>query len=201
MKRSILAALILLMVFSLGVSLSYAQGMGPGMMGPGYGPPPRGDWNYCPYCGNYVGPDRDYDYNMGPGMMGRGYGYGMGPGMMGRGYGMGPGMMGRGYGMGPGMMGRGYGYGMGPGMMGPEHGYGYGYGYGPQSRQPQKPLDKEQAQNEVEDYLQSTRNPNLKIGKMEDKGNYFEAEITTKDGSLVDRILVDKDTGAMRSAY
>jgi len=72
-------------------------GMGPGMMGPGYG-------------------------NMGPGMMGPGYGN-MGPGMMGPGYGnMGPGMMGPGYGnMGPGMMGPGYGN-MGPGMMGPGYG-------------------------------------------------------------------------------
>ena len=74
-------------------------------------------------------------YPMYPGMMG-GYGYGMGPGMMGRGYGygMGPGMMGGyGYGRGPGMMGPGYGYGMGPGMMGPGYGYGMGYGggYGP----------------------------------------------------------------------
>ena len=67
-------------------------------------------------------------YGMGPGMMGRGYG----PGMMygdqdgyGSGYGMGPGMMGGyGYGMGPGMMG-GYGSGMGSGMMG---GYGMGHG-------------------------------------------------------------------------
>ena len=52
-------------------------------------------------------------YGMGPGMMGRGYGYGMGPGMMygdQGGYGWGQGMMG-GYGMGPGMMG-------GMGMMG-----------------------------------------------------------------------------------
>ena len=49
-------------------------GMGPGMMGGGYG--------------------------MGPGMMGGYGGYGMGPGMMGGGYGMGPGMMGGGM-MGP----------------------------------------------------------------------------------------------------
>jgi len=45
------------------------------------------------------------------------------------------------------------------------------------------------------------RNPNLKLGEIEDKGNAFEAEIQTKDGSLVDRILVDKYTGWMRSVY
>jgi hypothetical protein len=58
-------------------------------------------YNYCPYCGGYLGSQGGY--GMGPGMMG---GYGRGYGMMG-GYGMGPGMMG-GYGMGRGMMGRGY---------------------------------------------------------------------------------------------
>jgi hypothetical protein len=46
-----------------------------------------------------------------------------------------------------------------------------------------------------------SRNPNLKVGKIEDKGGYFEAEITTNDGSLVDKLLVDKDTGRMRSVY
>ncbi|MCJ7593276.1 MAG: hypothetical protein MUO52_00710, partial [Desulfobacterales bacterium] len=128
-------------------------------------------------------------YGMGPGMMGRGYG--MGPGMMGPGYGMGPGMMGRGYGMGPGMMGPGYG--MGPGMMGP--------GYGPQYQQPQKHMEEKDAQAVLEDYVKSTRNPNLKLGKLKDTGSAFEAEIVTKEGSLVDKIAVDKSTGGMRSIY
>lgn len=69
------------------------------------------------------------------------------------GYGMGPGMMG-GRGMGPGMRG----WGMGPGMMGP----GYGYQYGPQSQQPQKPLEEKDAKAILENYLRSNRNPNLK---------------------------------------
>jgi hypothetical protein len=133
-------------------------------------------------------------YGMGPGMMGPGYGYGMGPGMRG-GYG-GYGMMGPGYGMGPGMMG-------GYGMMGPGYGYGYGpqYGYGQQYGQPSKPLSEDQARQEVENYLRSTRNPNLKMGKIADKGNDYEVDIETKDGSLANKILVDKDTGWMRSAY
>jgi hypothetical protein len=119
--------------------------------------------------------------------MGPGYGYGMGPGMMGPGYG---------YGMGPGMMGPGYGYGMGPGMMGP------GYGYGPQTQQPGKPLEEKDARAMVENYLQSIRNPNLKLGAVKDKGTQFEADIVTKkDNSLVDKIYVDKNTGWMRSAY
>ncbi len=124
-------------------------------------------------------------------MMGRGY-YGMAPGMMGRGY----------YGMmGPGMMGRGYGYGMGPGMMGPGYGAEPGYGYGPRYQQKREPMDEKSAKELVENYIQSMRNPNLTLGKIESKGDTFEAEITTKTGSLVDKIIIDKYTGWMRSVY
>jgi hypothetical protein len=126
---------------------------------------------YCPYCGRW----------MGPGMMGGYGGYGMGPGMMG------------GYG----------GYGMGPGMM-----WGGGPGYGPhypqqyqQYPQLQKPLDEKDAKEIAENYLRNMRNPNLKLGKMKDAGSAFEAEIVTKDNSLVDKLLIDKVTGWMRSAY
>jgi len=115
--------------------------------------------------------------------MGHGYGYSRGSGMMG----------GYGSGMGQGMMGPGYG--RGPGMMGP------GYGYGPRYQQPRKPLEEKDAKEIVETYVQSTRNPNLKVGNIEDKGSVFEVEIQTKDGSLVDRITVDKHTGWMRSIY
>jgi len=97
--------------------------------------------------------------------------------------------------MGPGMMGPGYGQGMGPGMMGP------GYGYGPQYQQPQKPMEEKDAQALLDDYLKSTRNPNLKLGTIKDTGSAFEAEITTKEGSLVDKIAIDKATGWMRSIY
>ena len=135
--------------------------------------------------------------NAGRGFMGRGnmrYGM-MGPGMMGGGM-MGPGMMGGGM-MGPGMMGRG----MGPGMMGPGYGPQYGPRYSAQYQRPQRPLEEKDARAILENYLQSTRNPNLKLGKIEDKGNVFEAEIQTKDGSLADKILVDKNTGRIRSVY
>ena len=106
------------------------------------------------------------------------------------GYGMGPGMMG--YGMGPGMMG----YGMGPGMMVP------GYGNNQLYRQPQRSINEKDAKGIVENYLNSTRNPNLKLGKIQDEGSNFEVQIVTKNnGSLVDRVLVDKNTGWLRSAY
>ena len=108
--------------------------------------------------------------------------------------GMGTGMMGPGYGMGPGMMGPGYGYGQ---QYGPQ----YGPQYGRQYQQPQKPLDQNQAKQEVESYIRSMRNPNLKLGKIEEKGNNYQINIETKDGSSVDKILVDKNTGWMRSEY
>ena len=93
-----------------------------------------------------------------------------------------------GYGMGPGMMGY--------GMMGP------GYGYYPQYRQPYRPLKEKDAKEIVENYLNSTRNPNLKLGKIKDEGYAFEANIVTrKNGSLVDKVLVNKYTGWIRSVY
>ena len=98
------------------------------------------------------------------------------------------------YGMGPGMMG--YGYGMGPGMMGP------GYGYNQQYQQPQRPVTEKDAKGIVENYLNSTRNPNLKLGKIKDEGSAFEIDIVTKsNGTLVDKVLVSKDTGWLRSVY
>jgi hypothetical protein len=105
--------------------------------------------------------------------MGHGYGYSRGAGMMG-----------------------GYGYGMGPGMMG-----GYGYGYGRQSQSPSQPIDAKEAEAIIKDYLKSTRNPNLKLGKIKDAGGAFEAEILTNNNDLVDRLLIDKETGFIRSAY
>jgi hypothetical protein len=53
----------------------------------------------------------------------------------------------------------------------------------------------------MNDYLKSSRNPNLKLGKIKDIGNAFEAEIKTPNDTLVDRIIIDKSTGYIRSAY
>lgn len=176
---------LLVLTFTFYGGKARAQ-MGPGMMGPGYGMGAGmmggGGYGgrYCPYCGQSLGPRGGY--GMGPGMMG--------PGMMGGGM-MGPGMMGGG------MMGRG----MGPGMMGPGSGGQYGPQYGPQYQQPREPMEEKDAKAMLENYIQSTRNPNLKLGKIKEKENYFEAEILTKENSLVDKILVDKFNGWMRSIY
>jgi Spy/CpxP family protein refolding chaperone len=140
-----------------------------------------------------MGPGR-----MGSAMMGRGgHGGGYCPncpyGGAGGGYGMGPG-----YQMGPGMM--------GPGMMGPDWGKGmspYGPG-GDRSQQMGRhmgSLEEKDARQVIENYIKSTGNPNLALGQIKDAGNAFEVEIVTKEKSLVDKVLVDKSSGAMRSAY
>lgn len=105
--------------------------------------------------------------------------------------GMGPGMM-----RGGGMMGYGPGYGMGPSMMG-----GRGYGYGQPYAEPGRPLEMKDAKAIMEGYIKSTRNPNLKLGKVKDKGDSFEAEVVTKNNALVDKVLINKQTGRMSSAY
>jgi hypothetical protein len=150
------------------------QGMGPGMMGPGMmGPGMMGQ-------------------GMGPGMMGQGMGPGMmGPGMMGQGMGpgmMGPGMMGQG--MGPGMMGPGMmGQGMGPGMMGP----------GGMAALP-KDLSVDEVRHMLGHQLTSQGNPNLKLGKVEEKdADTIVAEIVTTDGAIVQRFQINRHTGWMQS--
>jgi len=115
--------------------------------------------------------------------MGHGYGYG-------RGWGMRHGMMG-GYG----------GYGMGPGMMGGYYGSDTGRGYGRQYPSKGKAIDAKEAEAMMNDYLKSSRNPNLKLGKIKDVGNNFEAEILTKKNDLVDRVHIDKRTGQIWSVY
>ena len=65
----------------------------------------------------------------------------------------------------------------------------------------QTPLKEDDARSVVEKYLTSTRNPNLKLGKITEGEDVFEAEIVTKDGSLVDKVIVDKSNGWMRPAY
>jgi hypothetical protein len=103
----------------------------------------------------------------------------------------------RGYEMGPGMMRYG-GYpaqGMDSSMMGS------GEENGLQRNQNRTHIDKNGAERIFEDYLKSEHNPNLKLGKIKDEGSFFEADVVTRDNSLVDELIVDKDTGHLRSTY
>jgi hypothetical protein len=70
---------------------------------------------------------------------------------------------------------------------------------GPPVAQPGKPLSKDQAKAMVEPHMQT--NPNLKVGKVTEKNGVYEVDVVTKDGSLVDKIQVNKQTGWFRSAY
>jgi hypothetical protein len=209
MKRS--GFVVLAIMTSLFVTVGMARAQTKTAASPGAGQtttaqqtPGNGGW-FCPWCGASAGQYNGsaQGYRMGPGMMyGNGYNN-MGPGMMrGCGYNnMGPGMM-RGYGynnMGPGMMyGNGYNN-MGPGMMYGYQGQGAAQQYGQQGG---KPLTEEQVKTLVENYVKNTGNPNLKVGKIakENGKNYYVAEVTTKNGSLVDTIDVNEYTGWFRFA-
>ena len=110
----------------------------------------------------------------------------------------GPGMMGQGYHMGPGTM-------MGPGMMGP------GYQSRPGTMQPPCPgfehstlgPGKELTVGDVRARLERSLtwhgNKRLKVGEVKQADNdKIVADITTVDGSLVQRLEVDRHTGQMR---
>ena len=163
--------------------------------GRGYGGGHRmGDW--------MTGGGQHMGSGMGGGCPMMGGGHHMGPGMggggrmMGSGQHTGPGMMGGGHHMGPGMMGRGYGGGREwtrgtSGMGGPAS----------ETSRLQKPLNEEGARSIVDKHLASTRNPNLKMGKITEQEGAYEVDIVTKEGSLVDKVIVDKSNGWMRPAY
>ena len=161
------------------------ESMGPGAAGPGM-----------------TGPNVLGQGMMGQGMMGQGM---MGQGMMGSGLMTGPGqamtpcfvmmpmmmapaMMGPGT-MGPGMMGPGM---MGPGMMGlgtPQGG----------AAQLERDLSKDDVRTKLEKHLTALGNPRLQVGPVtETDDNTVAAEIVTKDGSLVEKLMIDRHTGMMR---
>jgi hypothetical protein len=85
------------------------------------------------------------------------------------------------------------------------HRRGYGPGYCRNSADRTRAygeVDKaETAAEIVADRLENGRNPNLKIGKVTEVGRDFEVEIVTEDGSLANKVLVEKSTGRILSAY
>ena len=93
--------------------------------------------------------------------------------------------------------------GSGPGHQGGRGGWYCPWMKGPQTgppvAQPGKPLSKSQARAMVEQHVQS--NPNLKVGKVVEKNGVYEVEVVTQNGSLVDKIQVNKQTGWFRSVY
>ncbi len=98
--------------------------------------------------------------------------------------------MGRGMGMMGGMMGGG-----GPGFSGPDNCPYHDLTIGA------APITKDEATTILQNHLKWTRNPNLKLGKITEKETGFEAEIVTKDNSLVNKIFIDKETGRTKPIY
>ena len=72
----------------------------------------------------------------------------------------------------------------------------YGPNAGPQQMQP---LDKSAARNLAQNY--AAGNPNLKIGQVTAQDGTYEATIVTQDGSLVEKLLIDKQSGWMKRAF
>lgn len=90
----------------------------------------------------------------------------------------------------------------GPGMRGGPGWYcpwGSGGMVKPPVAQPGQPLTADQAKAMVEQYISG--NPNLRAGKVTPKEDFYEVDIVTKEGSLVDKIQVNKQTGWFRSVY
>jgi len=62
------------------------------------------------------------------------------------------------------------------------------------------PLDEADIRRMMEAWLAQERNPRLKLGEITAKDeNIFQADIVTKDNSLVQRFQVDRRTGAMQA--
>jgi hypothetical protein len=93
------------------------------------------------------------------------------------------------------------GRGMGPYMMDRYHSRPYDNPDSWYYHRNQEPLQAEDARDIVQDMLVRSRNPNLKIGETEEKEGFFEVEILTQQGALVDKMQVHKETGLLRSIY
>lgn len=63
-------------------------------------------------------------------------------------------------------------------------------------------LTQEDAVSIVENYLKKINNPNLEVGEVEETADEdYLVEIVTKDGSLVDKLEVDRLSGWIHSIY
>jgi hypothetical protein len=65
-----------------------------------------------------------------------------------------------------------------------------------------KSIGKVQARQLLEENLKLRANPDLKLGEIMEGEDYFEAEVVTaKDGAIVDKIRLNKNTGSVESVY
>ncbi|MGP8104481.1 MAG: hypothetical protein ACLQLE_01190 [Desulfobaccales bacterium] len=64
---------------------------------------------------------------------------------------------------------------------------------------PGQPLTADQAKAMIQQEI--GKNPNLKVGKVTEQGGNYLVEVDTKEGSLVDKVEVNKQFGGARSIY
>lgn len=81
-----------------------------------------------------------------------------------------------------------------------------GRGAGPGNcRNPRESLgeveNSEAAAAIVQELLERRSNPYLQVGKVTETGRDYEVEIVTKDGSLANKLFVEKRTGRVIPAY
>jgi hypothetical protein len=60
---------------------------------------------------------------------------------------------------------------------------------------------QEEATLIVSTFLERRGNPNLKVGKVTESGRDFVVEIVTQDGSLANKVYIEKKTGKIIPAY
>ncbi|MBW3597531.1 MAG: hypothetical protein KY475_09685 [Planctomycetes bacterium] len=63
------------------------------------------------------------------------------------------------------------------------------------------PRTTEQARERAAQYLRSLGNPHLKVGDVEETAAAYEIDVTTQDDSLVNRLILDKQTGELKTQY
>ena len=91
------------------------------------------------------------------------------------------------------MMGGGSGGGMGGHMGG-------GLGWDRQGSQyNREPMSPTTAENHVREYMNRRTSEPYKLGNLKDGGTYYMAEVLHQDGELIERLLIDKQSGRIHS--
>jgi hypothetical protein len=62
-------------------------------------------------------------------------------------------------------------------------------------------LNKRDAKKIAEEYLKAWNNPNLKLGMQSENKNEFEIHVITKDNSLVQKLMINKQNGTIRIEF
>ena len=96
-----------------------------------------------------------------------------------------------------------YGYNNGNGDINNYQDYRYRYKMEFEKKSPklEEPVTIDQALSLVDDYIYSSEIPGLKHGNIIEKDDEFDAEIISKDGSFLGMLIIDKQTGEIKSPF